>query len=147
MIPKSSNITPDDIERNIGISKDHNNFELISALAHKDVMKANRIIKYFSQNPKDNPLVVTVGMLYRYFSKLMLTHEAKDQNPQSLGRTIGVNPYLTKDYLIGVRNYSYNKNVRIIGYIRELDTRSKGIDNTSTSDYDLLRECVFKILH
>ena len=147
IIPKSTNITVIDIEQNIGISKDYNNFELISALAHKDVLKANTIIKYFAQNPKNNPLVVTTGMLYGYFSKLLLTHEAKDRSPQSLAKALKIHPFVTKDYILGVRNYAYGKNVRIIGYLRELDIRSKGINNVSTSDYDLLRECIFKILH
>ena len=147
VIPKSSNITALDIEQNIGISKDYNNFELVAALAHKDILKANSIIKYFSQNPKNNPLPLTTGILYNYFSRLLITHVAKDKSPAGLARELKVNPFFVKDYLTGARNYTLNKTVKIIGYIREMDTRSKGINNVSTSDYDLLRECIFKILH
>ncbi len=147
LIPKSHNITAADVEQNIGISKDYNNFELISALAHKDVLKANRIAKYFSQNPRNNPLVVTTSVLYNYFSKLLLAHATKDKSPQSLAVELKVNPFFTKDYTVGLKNYSLNKTIRIIGYLRELDTRSKGIGNVSTKDYDLLREFIFKTTH
>ncbi len=147
VVSKSSNITPDDIEKNIGVSKDYNNFEFISALAHKDVLKANKIVKYFSQNPKKNPVVVTNSLMYSYFSKMLIVHATPDKNEYNLAKALGTSTYGVRDHVVGMRHYSLNKTVRIIGYLAELDVKSKGVDNVSTNEYDLLRECVFKILH
>ena len=147
VIPKSQNITPQDIEKNIGISKDYNNFELVSALAHKDVLKANKIAKFFSQDPKNHPPVLTTAAVYYYFSRLLLAHTAKDKSSQSLARLLRVNPYFLGDYTTGMRHYPLRKVIRIISYLREYDMRSKGVDNVSTSNYDLLRELIFKITH
>ncbi len=147
VIPPSSNITPADIERNIGISKDFNNFELINALAHKDVLKANRIIKYFGESPKDHPPMVMTSVLFGYFSKVMLVHTLKDKSSRNIASKLRINPFFARDYLAGANTYSLNKLVRIIGYLREFDLRTKGVDNVNTSSYDLMRELVFKILH
>lgn len=147
VVPPSSNITPEDIEVNIGISKDYNNFELVNALAQKDVLRANKIIKYFGDNPKDHPGLVLAAVLYNYFSKVIVAHYAKDKSPWALAVTLKVNPFFVKDYLAGMQHYNMNKLIRIIGYLREFDTRIKGVNNVSTSEYDLMRELVFKILH
>lgn len=147
VIPASSNITSEQIEQNIGISKDYNNFELVSALAHKDVLKVNRIIKYFSQNSKNNPLVVTMSLLYSFFTKVMLVHAAQTNDPRKLASVLRVNPYFVKDYQLGARNYPMAKLAKIIHYLRQADVGSKGVQNVSTSDYDLMREMMFKILH
>jgi DNA polymerase-3 subunit delta len=147
VVPPSSNITPEDIERNIGISKDYNNFELVNALAHKDVLKANKIIKYFGDNPKDHPGVVLTAVLYNYFSKVMVAHYTTDKSPRGLAVALKINPFFAKDYMVGMQNYNMNKLIKIISYLREFDTRGKGVNNVSTSSYDLMRELVFKILH
>jgi DNA polymerase-3 subunit delta len=147
VIPPSRNITPDDIERNIGVSKDYNNFELLNALAHKDVLKANRIIKYFGDSPKDHPPMVMTSVLFGYFSKLMLVHTLPDKSARSIATALRINPFFARDYLTGMSNYGMNKLVRIIGYLREFDLRTKGVDNVNTSNYDLMRELIFKILH
>lgn len=147
VIPPSSNITPDEIERNIGVSKEFNNFELLNALAHKDVLKANRIIKYFGDSPKDHPPVVMTSVLFGYFSKLMLIHTLSDKSSRNIASVLRINPFFAKDYLAGIKSYNLNKLTRIIGYLREFDLRIKGVDNVNTSHYDLMRELVFKILH
>lgn len=147
VVPPSSNITPEDIERNIGISKDYNNFELVNALAYKDVLKANKIIKYFGDNPKDHPGVVLTAVLYNYFSKVMVAHYTTDKSTRGLAVALKINPFFAKDYMVGMQNYNMNKLIKIIGYLREFDTRGKGVNNVSTSSYDLMRELVFKILH
>jgi DNA polymerase-3 subunit delta len=147
VVPPSSNITPEDIERNIGISKDYNSFELLNALAYKDILKANKIIKYFSENPKDHPGVVVSAVLYGYFSKVIIGHYTADKSPKGLALALKINPYFAKDYLVGMQNYPMNKLVKIISYLREFDTRGKGVNNVSASEYDLMRELIFKILH
>ncbi len=144
---KGSTIDEQIVEDNIGISKDYNNFELITALGKKQLLKALTIQKYFAANPKDNPLVVTIALLYGFFSKLMIIHQAKDKTPQGLAKLIGVNPYFIKDYQEGAVNYDLKKLARIISYLRECDVKSKGVGNATTPDSELLKELIFKIIH
>ena len=132
-------ITPEQIERNIGISKDYNNFELRSALIAKDVLKANQIIKYFGENPKNNPLQMTLAVLFNFFSNLMLAYYAPQRNEQGIAAFLGLrSPWQAKDYMAAMQ---------IISAIRNCDAKSKGVGNPSISDEDLLRDLVFFILH
>ena len=141
-------ITPEQIERNIGISKDYNNFELRNALVAKDVFKANQIIKYFEENPKTNPLQMTLSVLFNFFSNLMLAYYAPDKSEQGIANQLGLkSPWQSKDYMAAMRKYSGVKVMQIIGEIRYCDAKSKGVKNSSMSDGDILRELVFKILH
>jgi DNA polymerase-3 subunit delta len=135
------------IEDNIGISKDYNNFELIKALGNRDLVKAIKIQQYFKANPKDNPLVVTISLLFGYFSKLMIIHQASDKSPRGLASLLRLNPYFVKDYQLGATQYDLKKLARVMGYLRECDMKSKGVNNTSTSHDELLRELIFKIIH
>ncbi|HBF19608.1 MAG TPA: DNA polymerase III subunit delta [Cryomorphaceae bacterium] len=147
VVPKGQTIDDEAVEQNIGISKDYNNFELINALGSRDFGRAMQIQRYFAANPKDNPLVVTVSLLFGYFSKLMLIHQAKDKSPSGLASLLKVNPYFVKDYQKGATQYDLKKLARIISYLRECDMRSKGVGNVSTSDSDLLKELIFKIIY
>ncbi len=141
-------ITPEQIERNIGISKDYNNFELRNALVAKDVFKANQIIKYFEENPKTNPLQMTLSVLFNFFSNLMLAYYAPDKSEQGIANQLGLkSSWQSKDYMVAMRKYSGVKVMQIIGEIRYCDAKSKGVKNSSMSDGDILRELVFKILH
>ena len=141
-------ITAEQIERNIGISKDYNNFELRNALIEKDVFKANQIVKYFEDNPKNNPLQVTLAVLFNFFSNLMLAYYAPDKSDQGIASQLGLrSPWQAKDYMAGMRKYTGVKVMQIIGAIRTCDAKSKGIDNPSTPDGELLRELVYLILH
>jgi DNA polymerase-3 subunit delta len=144
---KGTTIDEQIVEDNIGISKDYNNFELITALGKKQLLKALTIQKYFAANPKDNPLVVTIGLLYGFFSKLMVLHQAQDKTPGGLAKLLGVNPYFIKDYQEGAVNYDLKKLARIISYLRECDVRSKGVGNASVPESELLKELIFKIVH
>ena len=141
-------ITPEQIERNIGISKDYNNFELRNALIAKDVLKANQIVKYFEENPKNNPLQVTLAVLFNFFSSLMLAYYAPGKTEQEVAAYLGLrSPWQAKDYLAAMRMYSGVKVMHIIGAIRMCDAKSKGVGNSSVSDGELLRELTFFILH
>lgn len=141
-------ITAEQIERNIGISKDYNNFELRNALIEKDVFKANQIVKYFEDNPKNNPLQVTLAVLFNFFSNLMLAYYAPDKSDQGIASQLGLrSPWQAKDYMAGMRKYTGVKVMQIIGAIRTCDAKSKSIDNPSTPDGELLRELVYFILH
>lgn len=148
-LPKGQKrITPEQIEQNIGISKDYNNFELRNALITKDVFKANQIIKYFEENPKTNPLQITLSVLFNFFSNLMLTYYAPDKSEQGIANQLGLKTiWQSKDYIVAMKRYSGIKVMQIIGEIRYYDAKSKGVGNSSLRDGDLLRELVYKILH
>lgn len=149
IVPKGSIIDEQTIEANIGISKDYNNFELCNAINQKQFAKAIRIQKYFEANPKDNPLVVTIGIIYRNFRILMLMAQAKSNRvPEAaLAKEAGVSPWQAKDYLPALAHFDVRRIARIMGYLRETDMRSKGVNNASTSDADLLKELLFKIFY
>ena len=147
-LKNSTKITPEQIEKNIGISKDYNNFELRSALVEKDVLKANKIVKYFEENPKTNPIQVTLSLLFSFFANLMMAYYAPEKSEQGIASFVGLKaPWQAKEYMIAMRRYSGVKTMQIINEIRTTDAKSKGVENSSLSDADLLRELVFKILH
>lgn len=148
-MPKDRNrITPVEIERNIGISKDYNNFELKNALITKDTLKANKIVKYFSDNPKSNPLQPTLALLFNYFSNLMVAYYAPERTENGVAAYLGLkSPWLAKEYIAGMKAYTGVKVMNIITQIRFCDARSKGIGNVSLSPGELLRELVYFILH
>ncbi len=140
-------ITPATIERNIGISKDYNNFELQKALAQKKVVKANRIINHFAQNQKANPFALTMYSLYSFFSKVFTWHLVKDKSPKNMASVLKVSPYFISEYELAAKNYNPRKTALIISWLREYDMRSKGFGNLSANEGDLLKELVYKILH
>ncbi len=141
-------VTSELVEQNIGISKEYNNFELIKAIAVKDILKANRIAQYFEKNPKNNPIQMTLPIIFNYFSNLMICHYAKDKSETGLMVELGLRgTFQVKDYISGLRNYSAMKVFNLISEIRTTDARSKGVENTSTADADLLKELLYKILH
>lgn len=141
-------VTPEQVEKNIGISKDYNNFELRNALIAKDVLKANKIISYFEENPKTNPIQMTLSLLFSFYSNLMLAYYAPDKSDQGIAIMLGLkSPWQANDYVSAMRKYNGMKAMQIIGEIRYADAKSKGVGNSSINDGDILRELVFKILH
>lgn len=146
-LPKSKKIDDADVERNIGISKDFNVFELQNAIGQRDVMKANRIVNYFGDNAKDNPLLVTAIALYGYFTKILKVHYATDPSQNALATALGVNPFFVRDYQLAARNYSIADCVRCIAILRDFDLKSIGYNAPDVSEKDLYREMVFRLLH
>ena len=141
-------ITPEHIERCIGISKDFNNFELRSALIERDVLKANRIVSYFESNPRNNPLVVTLSVLFSFYANLMLAYYAPDRSDRGVADYLGLrSAWAAKDYVTAMRRFTARKVMEIISAIRECDAKAKGVGNSSATDGELLRELVFFILH
>ena len=134
------------VERNIGISKDFNVFELQSALIAGDVVKANRITQYFATS-KDHPMVKELGILYGFFANLMIYHYLPDKTDRVVASALGVAPFMVKDYAAAAKRYSAGKTFAIIGYFRETDARLKGINNPSAKDADLWKELIYKIMH
>ena len=147
ILTDDKNLTPLLIEQNIGISKDFNNFELEEALARRDAVKAFRIVDYFEHNPKNNPTVVSVAMLFSFFSNVLLTATAQDKSPEGIMAVVGTrSQWRARKFLETTRMYNTRSLVNIIGYLRECDTRSKGIGSRQ-DQYALFKELVYKILH
>lgn len=150
LITKQSNefhITPEMIEKNIGISKDFNVFELQSALINRDVLKANRIIRYFGENKKANPIQMVVSQLFSFFSNLMMYHYLPDKSSTTVAAELKISAYFAKDYVQAAKTFNAWKTMNIISWIRETNSRSKGIEDTGTEHVDLLKELIYKILH
>jgi DNA polymerase-3 subunit delta len=139
-------ITPQHIEDYIGISKDFNTFELQNAIVRGDVYKANQIARIFAQNPKEYPIQLTIGVLFAFFSKLMLYIATKDKSQQNLN-TLGIRPFLLKEYQGASRRFGWNKSRQVVSILREYDMKSKGFNNNSSTPGDLLQEMVFKMMH
>lgn len=146
ILPKGTQITPEHIEENIGISKDFNNFELRKAIGERDVLKVQRIVKYFGDNPKDNPMVVTVGLLYNYFSQLLQLHGLSDKSPRNVASALKVNPYFVNEYLTAIRNYSMKQVSLSVSLLREFDVKGKGVGANAVPQGDLLKELMAKIM-
>lgn len=148
-MPKGqTQVTLNLIEENIGISKDFNNFELLKAVIEKNTFKVNQIADYFEKNPKNNPLIVTLVVLFNFFSNLMICYWAKNKTEQGIAAELGFrNPYQAKDYVAAIRNYNAFKCMEILSLLRTYDAKCKGVDNVSTPDGELLKELLYKITH
>ncbi len=140
-------ITTDLIEKNIGISKDYNNFELQKAIGEKNIYRSNLIVKYFADNPKDNPINLTIASLFSFFSKLLTYHYLTDKSKNNVASVLKVNPYFVKDYESAAVKYDARRTVNIIGLLRTYDMKSKGYGDLSSPPGDLLKELIYKILH
>ena len=145
MSTDTKQITASLIEKNIGISKDFNNFELNRALISRDIVKANRIIRYFANNPKTNPFVLTISSLFYYFTKVLLFHSISTKSKEEIARELGIIPFFVNEYQQAAKTFPASKTKQIISWLREYDLKSKGA--SSASDGDLLKELIYKILH
>ncbi len=140
VVPKNSSITEELIEKHIGVSKDYNNFELKKAIAEGDIKKASNIVRYFSQNPKENPFVVTITLLHNFFAQLLQYHGLNDHSPRAVAQALRVNPYFVGEYRSAAKHYSMKQVSRIISGLRELDMKGKGLGTQNASQTDLLKE-------
>jgi len=140
-------ITTGLIEKNIGISKDYNNFELQKAVGDKNILKANMIVHYFADNSKDNPITLTIASLFSFFTKVLTYHYLTDKSKNNVASVLRINPFFVKDYESAAGKYSVIKTVEIVGLLRTYDMKSKGFGDMSTEPGDLLKELVYKILH
>lgn len=135
------------IEKNIGISKDYNNFELQKAIGDKNVIKANMIINYFANNQKENPITLTITSLFILFSRILTYHYLTDKSKNNAASFLKVPPFFVKDYEAAASKYSITKTVKIIGLLRNFDMKSKGFGDAGTEPGDLLKELIYRILH
>ena len=146
VLPEGTQISAEHIEENIGISKDYNNFELRKAIGDRNMVKAVKIINYFADNPKDNPMVVTVALLFNFFSQLLHLHGLHDKNPRNVASALKINPYFVNEYLSAARNFPMRKVSQVISTLREFDVRSKGVNSNAVPQGDLLKELLVKVL-
>jgi DNA polymerase-3 subunit delta len=149
-LPKEDRrVTPQVVEDQIGVSKDFNGFELRDAIVHRQVFKANQIIKYFDENPKAGSIYSFLPMLFNYFQNLMIAFYSPNRTSQeAVADWLELrSPWAAKDYMTGMRNYTAGKVMQIIGKIREIDAKSKGLDNPNTPPGELMKELIFYILH
>ena len=140
IVPANTEVTPDIIEENIGISKEFNNFELKSAFATNDKVKIARIIKHFAENPKDNPLVVTLTVLYGFFQKLLIYHSLTDVSDKNVMAATKATFFDVKDLHSAAQHYPMKKVSAIMAGLRGIDVKSKGVGAASTTPADLLKE-------
>ena len=142
-------VTPQVVEDQIGVSKEFNGFELRDAIVNRNVYKANQIIKYFDENPKAGSIYSFLPMLFNFFQNLMIAYYAPNNKSQeAVAEWLELrNAWAAKDYMTGMRNYTGMKVMQIIGKIREIDAKSKGLDNPSTPPGELMKELIFYILH
>ncbi|MCF6222402.1 MAG: DNA polymerase III subunit delta [Flavobacteriaceae bacterium] len=147
VLPKGVVINPTHIEENIGISKDFNNFELRKAVGEKQIVKVNQIANYFSQNPKSNPLVMTISLLNSFFTQLLMYHGLKDKGKINVGKVLRINPYFVNEYQSAARNYPMRKVAQIIALLRDADMKSKGVGASNLPQGDILKELLFKVMH
>ena len=146
-LKEGEEITLELVQDNIGISKEFNVFELQDALAKKDILKANRIINYFSANEKEHPSVMTLSSLYGYFTKVLLYHFVPDKSKFVVAQALGVNPFFVDGYVNAAKNYNTAKLKSIFSYLKEYDLKTKGVDNNGVNNGELMKELMFKILH
>jgi len=146
ILPSNTEILPEHIEEHVGISKDYNNFELNKAISLKDEHKAQKIVKYFTQNPKNHPLVLSLSLLYNHFSKIMIYHSLKDKSQYSAAKKLGVSPYFVNDYAMAAGNYNMKSVSKALDLIRVTDAQSKGVKTVNTQDGDLLKSLLVKIM-
>ena len=145
-IGKETTIDTTLIQRNIGISKEYNVFELQKAIVMRDVYKCNQIANYFGDNPKANPMVLVMASLNAYFTKVLKYHYLP--NKHDAAKELGVSPFFVKDYEAAARSYQIEKTMQVISLLREYDLKSKGVDSTgNVTDGELLKELLFKIIH
>ncbi|HRN42922.1 MAG TPA: DNA polymerase III subunit delta [Vicingus sp.] len=146
-VPEGTTITPEHVEQNVGISKDFNIFELTKTIGSLNVYKTNEIVHYFAKNEKEHPIQVVISTLYGFFTKILIYHYTADKSNKNIASQLGINPFFVGEYQTAAKNYPIKKAVKVIEYLREYDLKSKGVDNSSTSSGELMKEMVFKITH
>lgn len=141
-------ITTSMVQEKIGVSKDFNTFELYSALATRNIYKANLITRYFSSNPKNNPIQMTLPSIYTFFTKVLTYHTLPGRKEKSeVAAALGINPYFVNEYEQAARVYSVPACMRNIGYLREYDQMWKGVTVSNMNESALWQELIYKLMH
>lgn len=147
LIEPGEQINEKHIEKNIGVSKDYNVFELVNAVLEKNAVKANKIVKYFGQNPKATHITIVLANLHTLFSRLFKAHFAGTDDPRKLAALLKIHPYPAKELLLNKRKHPARTISKNFSLLREYDLLAKGVNNSSTPENELLKELIFKLLH
>lgn len=147
LIEKGTTINDVHIEENIGISKDYNIFELTNAFGERNFFQATKIINYFTHNPKAGSIIPVIANLFKFHVQLMTVHFSKDKSKEGLAAALKVNPFLLKNYLAAAKIYPPKKLSANIAILEEFDLKSKGINNSSSSEGDLMKEMLYRLMH
>lgn len=147
LLPDGAEITPEVIQKNIGISKDYNVFELQNALGEKNAFKANQIVDYFGKNEKTHNVLMVIPSLFTFFTRLVRIHSMNVRSDKQAGEALGMHPFIAKDFICYAQNYPLPKLVKIMQHLETADLRAKGLDSTGTPGGEIMKELVFKILH
>jgi len=147
LVPPGSQINEKHIEKHIGISKDYNVFELVNAVLEKDVLKANKIVRYFGQNPKATHITIVLANLHTLYQRLFKAHFAKTEDPRQIASMLGIHPYPAKELMLNKRKHPAKMISRNFSLLREYDLLAKGVNNASIPENELLRELIYKLLH
>ncbi|MDI3320444.1 DNA polymerase III subunit delta [Pinibacter soli] len=145
-LSQRKNITEDDIEKYIGVSKEYNVFELQNAIAKKDLGKAMKILQYFEGNPKAAPIQLVLPSIYNFFSKLYILHGTASKDEKSAAAALGVSPFFVKDYLAAAQKFNYEATERVLLLLHDYNLKSLGINDAGTSDASLLKEMIVKAM-
>jgi len=152
-LPSGHTITTEDIEKNIGVSRQYNVFELQSAISNKDIAKIGRIIHYFEANPKQSPIQMVISSLFSFISKCLIAQQTNTSNDMALAKSMGINvrneyaaKFRVKDYKTFKRNYSPTQTLNLISLLKEYDLKSKGVMDSGTKGELLLQELVYRII-
>lgn len=142
----SKQITEDDIEKFVGVSKEFNVFELQQAIAQRDLYKAVRIVQYFGSNPKAAPLQLIFPSLYNFFSKVQVVHTVPSKDEKTVASAIGVHSYFVKDYISTSTRFNYSEIEKLLLLLYEYNLRNLGVNDGGTDDSELLKEMVVKMI-
>ncbi len=140
-------INTDLVQKYVGISKDYNVFELQKALTYKDNLKAQRIVQYFGDNPKLNPIIPIIALLFTFYSKILRIHQSKTSSENTLAQELKIRPFFLKEYLLAAKNYQPEKVIENIHFLRLADLKVKGVGSTQSAPGEILKELIFKLMH
>lgn len=146
-LAQGESITAERVMNQVGVSKEYNIFELQKAIIQRDALLANKIVNYFESNPKKNPIIPVIAYLFSFFSKLLMASQASDKSDKGLASELKVSPYAVRDYSAALRQYPLPKIIDNIGFIKEADLQSKGVNTGSNGDGQIIRELVWRLMH
>ena len=147
LVEKGTTINEIHIEENIGISKDYNVFELVNAVSIGDLIKAQKIVDYFNHNPKATSIIVVVSSLFNHFSRLMKIHFLQNKSREAVAAALGIPPFIAGQLSGSAKLYPPKKIAANIAILHEYDLKSKGIDNSSFTEGQLMKELIFRLMN
>lgn len=140
-------ISEDDVEKYVGVSKEFNIFELQAAIASKDLPKSLQILNYFSANPKVGPIQLILPVLYSFFSKVYIAYGSTSRDEYSIASALGIKPFMARQYISTMQNYSFSDIQKILLMMNHANLKSLGVGRAHTDDESIMKEFVMKIMN